>query len=80
MIVASSCQHQTADEGILTFSTLMVNRVLPEGSLVFNLAREGNLQELQEMFRNGEASPRDHDEHGASLLFVSHTMSSSTKY
>ncbi|KAH8688464.1 hypothetical protein BGZ61DRAFT_453250 [Ilyonectria robusta] len=80
MIVASSFQHQTADEGILTFSTLMVNRVLPAGSLVFKLAREGNLQELQEMFRNREASPRDHDEHGASLLHYSTTQPEVCKF
>ncbi|KAH6989001.1 hypothetical protein BKA56DRAFT_652463 [Ilyonectria sp. MPI-CAGE-AT-0026] len=80
MIVASSFQHQTADEAILTFSTLLVNRVLPEGSLVFNVAREGNLQKLKEMFRNGEASPRDHDEYGASLLHYSTTQPELCKF
>ncbi|KAH7137398.1 hypothetical protein B0J13DRAFT_609452 [Dactylonectria estremocensis] len=71
MLVASTFQHQTLGEGISSLSTLVVNRVLPAGSLVFELARNGNLQQLQQMFQDGEASPRDHDEYGASLLHYS---------
>ncbi|KAH7133759.1 hypothetical protein EDB81DRAFT_805083 [Dactylonectria macrodidyma] len=71
MLVASTFQHQTFGEGVFSLSTLMVNRVLPVGSLVFEVVKKGNLQKLQQMFRDGEASPRDHDEHGASLLHYS---------
>ncbi|RMJ04940.1 hypothetical protein CDV36_014390 [Fusarium kuroshium] len=48
-----------------------VNRVLPVGSLVFELVEAGDLQGLKEMLQSGRASLRDHDEYGASLLFYS---------
>jgi hypothetical protein len=56
-----------------TFSSiprLEVNRILSRDSLVFDLIRWGELDEFQELLR-GEASLRDHDEDGNSLLFVS---------
>ncbi|KAH7141684.1 ankyrin repeat-containing domain protein [Dactylonectria macrodidyma] len=68
MIVASLSQHQVSFDRITSISTLMVNRVLPNESRVFQVVREGNLQELERMFRDKAASPRDHDEYGASLL------------
>ncbi|KAM5350106.1 hypothetical protein ACJ41O_006611 [Fusarium nematophilum] len=68
MVVASLSQHQMEFQGITSISTLMVNRVLPAGSRVFEVVKAGGLKELERMFREGEASPRDHDEFGASLL------------
>ncbi|KAI5468103.1 ankyrin repeat-containing domain protein [Mariannaea sp. PMI_226] len=68
MIVASLSQRQVSPNGVESISTLMVNRDLPCDSQVFQVVMEGNLQELERMFRNGDASPRDHDEYGASLL------------
>ncbi|KAI1500270.1 hypothetical protein F5X99DRAFT_387019 [Biscogniauxia marginata] len=70
MFIASALQRELF-EGVASVSRLMVNRVLPAGSLVFELVREGKLQELQEMLKNGDASLRDHDEYGASLLSYS---------
>lgn len=57
-----------------TFSSiprLEVNRILPSDSLVFGLIVEGELEEFHELLRKGEASLRDHDEDGNSLLYVS---------
>ena len=50
---------------------LMVYNVLPANSPVFDIVREGRLQEFQALLRDGKASLRDQDEYGASLLFVS---------
>ncbi|TRX90016.1 hypothetical protein FHL15_009117 [Xylaria flabelliformis] len=69
MIVASATQRSTANESITPISRLAVNRVLQVGSRVFTVVRNGRLQELQTMLREGKATLRDHDEYGASLLF-----------
>ncbi|KAI3324204.1 hypothetical protein HD806DRAFT_494427 [Xylariaceae sp. AK1471] len=69
MVVASTVQEEFPNSSVASISRLMVNRVLPAKSWVFQLVREGRLQELQELLKNGEASLRDHDEYGASLLF-----------
>ncbi|KAH8664540.1 hypothetical protein BX600DRAFT_301390 [Xylariales sp. PMI_506] len=52
-----------------TFCHIEVNRVIPDDSPVFRLVGEGRLDELRMMLEAGQASLRDHDEHGASLLF-----------
>lgn len=70
MVVASAF-HEAFPESSSCISHLAVNRVIPAGSRVFTLVLEGRLQELREMFARGEASIRDHDEEGASLLMVS---------
>ncbi|KAI5458952.1 hypothetical protein BGZ63DRAFT_426265 [Mariannaea sp. PMI_226] len=71
MVVASLLQRQSPFGGVVSISNLMVNRVRPEGSPVFELVRNGDLGGLQQMFEQNLASPRDHDEHGASLLMYS---------
>ncbi|RSL86776.1 hypothetical protein CEP52_015711 [Fusarium oligoseptatum] len=60
-----------AKDSVSSISQLQVNRVLPAGSLVFELVEAGDLQGLKEMLQSGRASLQDHDEHGASLLFYS---------
>ncbi|RWA07939.1 hypothetical protein EKO27_g7150 [Xylaria grammica] len=69
MIVASTTQRKMPSGPAPPISRLAVNRVLPAGSRVFNVVEKGLLQELQAMLRNNEATLRDHDEYGASLLF-----------
>jgi len=54
--------------------TLSINNILPFGSLVFTLVEQGRMTEFLEMLRSGKASLRDHDEYGASLLFVSRLL------
>jgi hypothetical protein len=54
-----------------SISYLAVNPILPETSRVFQVVESGDLQGLREMLRKGEASLRDTDENGQSLLFVS---------
>jgi len=49
---------------------LFVNNIIPKNSPVFDIVRKGELVKLQRMLVRGEASLRDQDEHGASLLFV----------
>ncbi|KAI0840332.1 ankyrin [Hypoxylon sp. FL0890] len=71
MLVASTFQHEIGAGAISSISRLAVNRVLPRGSRVFRVVERGDLHELQRMLRDGEASFRDHDEDGASLLFYS---------
>ncbi|KAI0478682.1 hypothetical protein GGR56DRAFT_334277 [Xylariaceae sp. FL0804] len=62
MLVATIFQEESSMRGVSSISRLMVNRVLPAGSPVFELVREGRLRELQEMMHRGEASLRDHDD------------------
>ena len=47
-----------------------INNVLKAGSKVFRVVFNGDVEELKRMFEEGEASIRDHDEYGASLLHV----------
>lgn len=70
MIVASTFYEAFSDTSSC-ISHLVVNRVVPAGSRVFDVVRQGQLQELLEMIQRGEASLKDHDEYGASLLMVS---------
>ncbi|KAF4466542.1 hypothetical protein FALBO_6589 [Fusarium albosuccineum] len=70
MLMASITQWEAFLGGVSSISHLEVNRVLPAGSEVFQLVKQGRLDELQEMILDGRASVRDHDEYGASLLFV----------
>jgi hypothetical protein len=78
MLVASSLQREIFKGTVSSISSLAVNRVLPAGSRVFQLVEEGRMVEFQEMLRKGQASVRDHDEYGASLLFVSDPCSLGT--
>ncbi|KAI1300454.1 hypothetical protein F5Y03DRAFT_228239 [Xylaria venustula] len=71
MIVASALQRSSWENAAPSISRLDINRVLPKGSLVFEVVRNGDLRALQVMLRNSEASLRDHDEFGANLLMYS---------
>jgi len=53
---------------------LVLNNTIPSDSPVFAVVRSGRVEELQQMLARGQASLRDQDEHGASLLFVSRTL------
>lgn len=72
MLIATDYVSRATSTGDLSsISYLAINPILPLGSKVFQLVKEGRLQELREMIQNGEASLRDCDEEGSSLLFVS---------
>jgi hypothetical protein len=71
MLLVSLTRQRLSTNSMTCISGLQINRVLPEGSLVFQLVEQGNLRGLKEMLQDGRASLQDHDEHGASLLFVS---------
>ena len=71
MLLASLTRQELLTNSMTCISRLQINRVLPEGSLVFQLVEQGDLGGLKEMLQDGRASLQDHDEHGASLLFVS---------
>ncbi|KAI1261938.1 hypothetical protein F5Y18DRAFT_440103 [Xylariaceae sp. FL1019] len=71
MLVASTVRQIAFGRTIHSISSLAVNRVLPCTSKVFQVVDRGEVQDLEEMLRRGEASLRDHDEYGASLLFYS---------
>lgn len=71
MIVASVHIHELLSGSSVSIPRLAVNRILPHESRVFDVVRHGDLGEFRLMLRRGEASFRDHDPHGASLLMVS---------
>lgn len=72
MIIASEYSMQYSKrQGVLSMSYLSINPVLPTSSRVFQVAESGTVQQLREMLQNGEASLRDTDVYGCSLLHVS---------
>jgi len=71
MLIATIELEDRPDGTFSSIPRLTVNRVLPRDSLVFDLVRGGELKEFQGLLRDGEASLRDHDELGNSLLAVS---------
>lgn len=71
MIEASVHMQELLSGSSVSIPRLAVNKVLPYGSRVFGVVGSGNLNEFRLMLRRGEASFRDHDPGGASLLMVS---------
>lgn len=72
MVIASQYVSQySIRQGASSISYLAINPVLPTTSRVFQVVEHGNLQDLREMLQNGEASLRDTDVNGCSLLHVS---------
>jgi hypothetical protein len=51
--------------------SISVGMVLPDDSLFFSLVRNGDVEGLLSLFRQGKASIRDHSSFGIPLLFVS---------
>lgn len=49
---------------------IRVYNVVPESSLVFRYAKEGDATGLRELFKNGHASPFDRDIRGHSTIWV----------
>ncbi|KAK9415363.1 hypothetical protein SUNI508_10553 [Seiridium unicorne] len=71
MLTISLQQIESLDAVSLRIPRIHVNRIIPQDSLVFELVEEGALDELRELLTKGEASIRDHDEDGRSLLSYS---------
>ncbi|KAK9772528.1 putative Kinetochore-associated protein MTW1 [Seiridium cardinale] len=61
-------QQSGRDGTFVSIPRLCVNRVLPRGSPVFRAIQSGELEELRRLLHSGNASLRDHDEDGNSLL------------
>ncbi|KAK4034294.1 hypothetical protein C8A01DRAFT_18873 [Parachaetomium inaequale] len=59
---------------------ILVHTVPPPGSPVFAIVQQGRLQEFQALLRAGEASLRDQDEYGASLLFYANRQPEMCRY
>ncbi|KAK4184267.1 hypothetical protein QBC35DRAFT_441782 [Podospora australis] len=53
----------------ISVPTLSVFNILPDSAPVFTVVQHGRLDEFQAMLRLGQASLRDQDQHGRSLLF-----------
>ena len=71
MFTATVWQKATWTGGFTSIPHLQVNPVLPADSPVFEHIWRGRLDGLLGMLRSGQASLRDHDENGNSLLAVS---------
>lgn len=73
MIVAKEWSETlTTNPGFISsVSYLALNPVLPNEAKVFEVVERGDLQQLRQMLQDGEASLRDTNENGWSLLFVS---------
>ncbi|KAI1260067.1 hypothetical protein F5Y18DRAFT_270352 [Xylariaceae sp. FL1019] len=62
-------QYQLSFLGLTMPSRLIVNNIRPDDSLVFKIAENGSVDDLLYLFSTGQASLRDCDERGASLLY-----------
>ncbi|KAI1126976.1 hypothetical protein F5Y10DRAFT_293223 [Nemania abortiva] len=62
-----------ADGIFSSIPRLSVGNIVPNTSLVFEVAQAGTVRELEDLFASGKASIRDHDETGRSLLHHSVT-------
>jgi hypothetical protein len=79
MLAMSIYQRDLMKELMLPIPSISVNRVRPNGSQVFQLVEDGNLNGLRKSLAEGTASVRGHDEDGRSLLFVSHSQRSTRR-
>ncbi|KAH6984952.1 hypothetical protein BKA56DRAFT_655251 [Ilyonectria sp. MPI-CAGE-AT-0026] len=68
MLKFSSTQYHTHNGTFLGIPSLSFNRTVPSDSPIFNLVSRGRMADLQKLLMQGQASLRDHDEHGGSLL------------
>ena len=66
----SVTQGQLFDRSIQSIPRISISPILPLGSRVFTIIREGQLDELRALLDAGKASIRDHDERGDGLLHV----------
>ncbi|KAI1327584.1 hypothetical protein F5Y16DRAFT_188132 [Xylariaceae sp. FL0255] len=64
-------QKLVRDGSFTSFPRISVNNIVPEDSLVFEVARTGCVEDLKRLISEGKASLRDHDEDGRSLLHYS---------
>lgn len=71
MFTVSFMQKVVCNGSFSSIPRFQANNVLPRDSLVFELTREGRLCDLITLLSNPEASLRDHDDLGNSLLAVS---------
>jgi hypothetical protein len=71
VIVVSVSQGQLFDKSIQSIPRISINPVRPSGSLVFQVVEEGRVDSFRAMLADGQASVRDRDEDGKSLLHVS---------
>ncbi|KAM5372145.1 hypothetical protein ACJZ2D_007678 [Fusarium nematophilum] len=59
---------------------ITASNILPTGSLVFELAFTGRIQDLKKLVAEGKASLHDHDSHGWSLLHYASNHPSMCKF
>lgn len=70
-LVISVNQAYCAAGSFLSTPRLAVHNVVPSNSSIFELAKEGKIQDILELVGSGRASLHDRDERGWSLLHVS---------
>ncbi|KAF2114211.1 hypothetical protein BDV96DRAFT_600930 [Lophiotrema nucula] len=68
MLTLSISQFQTLQGSVLSIPRLSINNVLQKGSVVFEVARSGRVEDLTRLVADGKACLRDHDTDGWSLL------------
>jgi hypothetical protein len=71
MVIASVYQSEVRGGTFSDIPRLSVSRLLPTCSTVFQLARDGQVEELQSLILQKKASLSDRDINGHSLLHVS---------
>ena len=70
MVTIAEMQYRVGQGTFISVPRLCVNNIRPASSPVFEAVAKGRMDEFLAILRSGQASLRDHDEYGASLLMV----------
>jgi len=70
MITLSVQQSQLALGALNGIPRICTNNIIPSNSLVFRFAAQGKIENILSLISNDQATLRDHDEDGWSLLHV----------
>ncbi len=79
-LVLSVNRAQLATGNFLYIPRVALSNVIPSGSPIFELAKQGKAQDILELVGVGQASLHDRDENGWSVLHVSSASSCSLIY
>lgn len=70
MVTITETQYRVGQGTFISVPRLFVNNIRPASSPVFEVVARGRMDEFVAILRSGQASLRDHDEYGPSLLMV----------
>lgn len=67
-------QSQLLGRSVQTIPRVAINPIIAKDSLVFQIVKQGRLDEFRTMLAEGKTSVRVHDDDGNGLLYVSYSI------